>query len=331
MGKKTKHQRNFHEPLDIQQCIAKNITFAATLKGKSIKVFIGIIKAMNAVNFMEGTEMQLSETGLKYVVEESKSFQTAAYIKKEFFDTFYLKPQDRDIPMVGFSVNLKSFTELLTAILDDDLSSMNIVYYNDKNCISFTCKQTDSGEPGKGKLNPFGFDDKTAEETEVEEPIEITTEYFVRTMQSVEPIDFTAESRNLVNSIILSAFEFHGIINDFDRSMAEVEIKITEHKMTLKSIGILQYGAVVKLNHDSEIFYKFECTEASKFSYKFSYFKTMLKTLLMASKVSLITHADGMLRMQLMVRNDDEEETAAFIEYNIIPNLPDDDDEEEEH
>lgn len=327
MSKKTQRKHNFHGPIDVEHCVAENITFVASLKSKFIKVFIGIIKALNAANSCEATELQLSDTGLKFVVEESKSFQTAAYIKKEFFESFYLKMPDRDVPMIGFGVNLKSFSELLTAILDNDLSSMNIIFYNDSDCLSFICKQQDSGEPltGKGKQNLFQGDDETANDTsEEDEPVDITTEYFVRTLQSMDPIDFTAYSPSLVSFLILDAYEFHGIINDFDRSIDDVEIKVTDRRMTLKSIGILQYGAVVKLNQDSELFCKFECTEATKFAYKFSYFKTMLKSLLMASKVSLRTYADGMLRMQLMVRNEDDEETAAFVEYNIVPNLPED-------
>lgn len=311
----TKHTSG---PLKIEKIRPQNITFAATLKSKLIKVFVGIIKAMNSSTGAEITEMQLSANGLKYIVEESKSFQTAAYIKKEFFESFNIRfpKSHEDLGLIGFGVNLRSFTELLTAIIDNGLGSMNIVYYHKENLISFTYNQTDNGD-----APPVNEDDGT----------EIVTDYYVQTAQSIEPIDFELISPYLCHSLIFSAYEFHSILNDFDRTTDEIEIKVTDKKMQLKAIGILQYGVVVKIERSSDIFSKFECVEASKFTYKFSYFKSMLKTLLLATKVSLITHIDGMLRIQLMVKNDeDEEDTAAFIEYNIIPNIPEDDEEEEE-
>lgn len=36
--------------IDIEECSTKNITFAATLKSKHIKLFVNIIKAMNFIN-----------------------------------------------------------------------------------------------------------------------------------------------------------------------------------------------------------------------------------------------------------------------------------------
>lgn len=319
--------------VEIDNCTARNMTFTASLKSKFIKVFVGIIKAMNAVNSSttDSTEMQLSDNGLKYIVEESKSFQASAYMKKEFFDSFELRLIEKGIPMIGFGVNLASFTELLTAILDNDLSSMKIVYFGNENNILFTCDQTDSGEGllMKGKMNHDEMKEDTVGD---EDPITIKTEYFVKTMQSIEPIDFRVESPHLVHTIMISAYDLHGIINDFDRSMEELVLKVTERRMTFKSVGILEFETIAKLDRESEIFYKYDFFEASKFSYKFSCFKTMLKTLLMSTKAVLTTHADGMLLVNLMVRNEDgdDDDSSSFIEYNIIPNLPDEESENEE-
>lgn len=329
--KKTKKQKN--RPFLVSNCTKENCTFGSTVKSKYIKVFIGIVKAITNVSSVESTEMQISDNGIKLIVEESKSFQTTAYIKKEFFQSFVLTRPFRDEGnVIVFGVNLKSFTEFLTAILDNDLSEMRIAYYHDQNCISFTCEQRDSGVESllsKGKQSGFGFHDGMPGDEY--ESIKISTDYFVKTMDIGDSIDFGVVSPNLYHSIILNASDFHGILNDFDRTIDEVEIKVTDRKMTFKSIGILQYDAVVKVDKDSAIFSKYECKEKSKFAYKFSYFKAMLKSLLMASKVSLTTHIDGMLKMQLMVRTDDDEDLAAsFIEYNIIPNLPEDDDEDDD-
>lgn len=297
--------------INIEDCIAENITFGATLQSKNIKNFISIIKAMN---FIDNTEMHLSENGMKYIVEESKSFQTSAYFTRNFFSTFHMR-LPHGIEIIKFGLNLSSFTDLLNAFLDNDLSNMNIVYYHHKSLLSFTITQTDEGEPGE--VN----DDEPAGE--------ILTEYFITTKQSTEPIDFGVNSAKFHSWLILNAQDFYDIINDFDRTIEELEVKISDRTMTLRSVGVLQFVAVAKLSGTSEVFNKFQCNETTKLMYKFKFFKVMLKALALSSKISLKTHVDGMVYAQLMVRND-EEESSAFVEYFIIPTLPESDDEDDE-
>jgi hypothetical protein len=319
MTKKTKRADHSSGKLQIDGCVVENMGFAAKIPPKSIKVFFSIIKAvLSASNSIETSEMQISERGVKYIIEESKSFQASTILQKNFFDTFKLLLRDGET--ISFGVNLKSFTELLSGILNDNLSGMNMVYYPSKDCVSFSCKQTDTVE-SKELL-----DDSTT--TDDFDTVEFTTEYFVKTMESLEPIDFEATTSRIVSNIIINATDFHGLINDFDRTVDEVEIKVTEYRMTMKTLGMQQVASIIKLDSNNEIFFKYDCHEESKFFYKFSHFKAMLKPLTMSSKISLVTHADGMLRTQLMVANDDEPATA-FMEYNMLSSLPPDDEDEE--
>lgn len=304
--------------MEIEKCTAENLTFAATLKSKNIKLFTSIIKVMS---FIDNTEIQLSAAGFKYVVEESKSFQVTAYIKKEFFSEYILKfPKAMDL--IGFGVNLTSFTDLLSAFLDNELGNMNISYYHRQNKLLFVLEQTDNGALGSNKAK------QSIVEHEDEEVIagKIITEYFLKTMHSVDPIDFTVKDPQTLSSLILDAPCFHSVLNDFDRTIDELEIRITQAKMTLRTVGVLQYGASAKFKCNSDIFNKFECTDPSKFSYNFKFFKIMLKGLALASKASIVTHADGLMKVQLMVRVDENQDSPAFLEYNMIPNLPDEDD-----
>ncbi|CRK96762.1 CLUMA_CG009910, isoform A [Clunio marinus] len=263
------------------------------------------------VNFVENTEIQLSENGLKYIAEDAKCFQSTAYIKKDFFKNFHFRPPS-NLEVISFGVNLLSFAELLTAFIDNNLSNMNIVYYHEKNCILFNCTQIDSN-------------DGNEDNEDGEECGEIITEYFIQTKHSVEPVDFTVQSPSLLNSIILDAYEFQEILNDFDRTIDALEIKINQHKMTLKTVGTLQCTATSNFPANSEVFNKFECYEPSKFCYKFTYFKVMLKGLAVSSKISLTTHVDGMVKVQLLTKSDEDQDTAAYIEYFMLPNLPDED------
>lgn len=268
MGRKMKKTKK-RGRWDIAQLHAKNITFASSLRSKQIKNFISLIKA---VNFVTETEIQLTEQGLKYVAAELPSFQVSAYINKEFFDTFHIKLPP-GVKIISFGVNLSSFTDLLSAFLDNDLSSMKITYYDSENSIVFTCEQVDSGEQNLLKIKQGS----TGASTDDDENREITTEYFIQAMQSIYPVDFTVGNLQKTSCLILNAVDFFNIINDFDRTIEALEIKITQQRLLLKSVGILQFASVVKLIVTSDVFEKFEFCERSKFTFKFEYFKVIMK------------------------------------------------------
>lgn len=305
------------KPLSIDTCTAENLTFGATIKSKNIKLFINIIKTMC---FSSDTEIQLSDAGFKYVVEDSKSFQVIAYIKKDFFSDYFIRiPKQLDL--LAFGVNLTSFTNLLNAYLDDELSSMNISYYHSENSLLFIINQTDSGQPISDVTKQNLIENQNGEELAGE----ISTEYFLRTMHSVDPIDFNINSPQFLNSIIIDAVDLHENLEDFSLPIDELEIKITPQKMILRTVGVLQLKTMVKFECTNEAFSKFECFEPSKFRYKFDFFKTMMQGLVVSSKVSITTYVDGLLRLQLMVKVEENQESPAFLEYNMIPSLPDDD------
>lgn len=314
--------------LNIDQCRVENTTFAGSLNSKCIKTFIKIIKAMNFIN---NTEIQISNHGFKYVVEESKCFQTSAYIKKGFFSSFITKfknTNDREVEeseSVSIGVNLSSFTDLLAGFVDNDLSNMKISYFHKENRLLFTIIQMDEGEKAnKGNQNtvdPDHYDEEPAGE--------LRTEFFLKTMRSGEPFEYDTSNTQTLSNLILNAADFHGILSDFDKS-EELQIKITPQRLTLKSIGALQHNSVAKLTSISEIFSTFECSEPSKFIYKFSYFRMVMRALVLASKTSICVYEGGLMRIQLMVRTDDDADSSlAFVEYIMLPSLADEEDDDE--
>lgn len=323
--RRTKGKQQKCGRLDIKQCIAENLTFGATLKCKNIKLFAAIIKAMSFVN---NTEMQLSDVGLKYIAEESRSFQVRAYVPKDLFSDYFIKVP-HGIDKFSFGINLTSFTDLLSGFIEsDDRSSMIISYFDRENKIAFSVIQHDSGETGKSKAGTSHYDEVDQDDDKLAG--EIRTEYFLRTMDSINPIDFVIDNLDAeeFHTLILNASDFLHILNVFDRTIIELNIKITQKRMTLRSVGVLQYEISSKHNSDSRIFDKYEIRQPSQFSYRSNYFKVMSKGLVFASKVSIITQQIGTMRVQLMVPSDDEPDPKVFIEYNMIPNLPDEDDSE---
>ena len=82
---------------------------------------------------------QISNNGIKFIVEDAKSFQAAAYITKDCFSEFKLAPSDPpsdndgeespDDDIVAFGLNLKMFTECLSMFLNMEYnSSMRMMY-----------------------------------------------------------------------------------------------------------------------------------------------------------------------------------------------------------
>lgn len=300
-------------PLDVEQCVAKNMTFASTLKSKFIKVFVGIIKSLN---FVAETEIELTDNGLKYIVEESKSFQVTAYIMHTFFTTFLFKPPKGTV-IISFGVKLNSLTDLLSAFIDNDLGNMNITYFHNENLIVFSCTQVDSGETKTKKVKrPINID---------EEASEIKTDYYLRTMNSIEPIDFECTDK-IASDLIIEASVLLDVLNDFDRSNEELRVKITLDKLQLRSCRGL--SAVAKLHANTDAFDKFNCKETTRFAYKFAHFRVLAKGLPFARKASLRTFVNGLLRIQLRVKVEDEE-SAAFIEYNMMPNVDEESDQDD--
>lgn len=277
------------------------------------------------MNFINNNEFQIWNCGIKYFAEESKSFQANACLKKEFFSKYHLR-LDKDEEFASFGVSLSSFTDLLTALLDNDLGSMNITFYQKENRIVFAVKQTDSGDAPAFKLKPKN--DITDEEEKDGPAGEMVTEYYIKTMHSIDPIDFSVQDPHLMNSLILDSTDLLGILNDFDKSLDEIEFKITKTRMSLKSVGCVQMYSVAKIKSDSETFSKYEIEENSRFIYKFKYFKAMVRGLALSSQTSIETHVNGTMKVQLMMKTEDEE-ASAIIEYNLVPSLPDTDSEPE--
>lgn len=313
---KASTRKNKKNSLNVEECFAENMTFAAVLKSKFIKSFVSIIKALNFIN---NTELKISKNGIKYVVEESKSFQTVAYFRRDFFSIFKLRDDDSEL---SFGINLKNFSELLCALLDDDMANLKIVYYQLKDCVLFSCEQNESAE----KTNAKGR--AVVEDHDDDEDQPVTTEYFLKTMESFEPLNLDEKGTKL-NSLIFDSEDFASALMDLHKSTEEIEITINSNKMQLKSIAALQMEQTVIMPNNDELFSRYDCEKPSKFVYKFAYFKVIMKSLSLSTRTSMQTFSDGLLKIQLMVQCDDDK-NEAYIEFYMLANYEDDEEQEAE-
>lgn len=247
----------------------------------------------------------ISDEGLKFVVEDSKCFQSIAYIQKTSFSHFKIKPSKEPY---SFGLSLSAFTEYLNSFVDNDSSSMKLIYFGPGSLFVLNLIQSED------------YDDEEDDPDNDTGENQIFTEYLLRIKNCEDMIDFEEAEENLANSTIFDGPDFYEILNDIDKTIDELEIEIdSNHNIKMKSCGILQYETNIDIPRACDIIVSGTLKQATKFRYKFVHIKLMLRTLVLASKISLKTFLDGLLKLQLVVNADDEEQI--FVEYFLVPSI----------
>lgn len=97
--------------------------FYATLD--HLKTFHSILRA---IAFTESAVFQIGDQGIKIIVEEARTVQASAYIKKggNSFTEYRYKEQNEE-PVTSFSINLKVILEHLNMFSEDD-SQLKMLY-----------------------------------------------------------------------------------------------------------------------------------------------------------------------------------------------------------
>lgn len=325
--------------LDVINLRVTNIKAACKVLASNVKHFINIIRTLNYTN---NTEIQFSDQGMKYYAEESQFFQGTAFIKKSFFDHYKFIPQETDV--ISFGLDLSKFTEFLSAFIDNDLANLKIICYGDDKPMAFILTQTDTLETKPTEKDDQDtelgatFIDVTARDVAevADESIEesvgiILTEYVMQTKDSINPIEFQNMDAAVLNAFVINAKAFQEVLQDFDKTIQEIQLSVRQHSLSLKSIGIIQNSTAIKMIYDINIFYKHEIFKTTKNVYKFTCFKALIKAMQAATKICLETLSNGVLRIQMMMRTANEVENEVFLEFHIAPSIYDEDDDEDEN
>uniref|UniRef100_A0A182SCX9 Uncharacterized protein n=1 Tax=Anopheles maculatus TaxID=74869 RepID=A0A182SCX9_9DIPT len=116
----------------VTQSQFSQIQFQAVLNNFSM-----LYSVMKAVNFVDNAIVQLSNDGMKVIVEDAKSIQASAYITRACFSDFKLSlakqppsatgANDDNAndtqPFIAFGLNLKVFTDCLSMFTSGDYNS----------------------------------------------------------------------------------------------------------------------------------------------------------------------------------------------------------------
>uniref|UniRef100_A0A182RH52 Cell cycle checkpoint protein RAD1 n=2 Tax=Anopheles funestus TaxID=62324 RepID=A0A182RH52_ANOFN len=291
-------------PKMVTQSQFSQIQFQAVLNNFSM-----LYNVMKAVNFVDNAIVQLSNDGMKVIVEDAKSIQASAYITRACFSDFKLAmakpPPSSDTAdtqlFVAFGLNLKVFTDCLSMFTAGDYNS------------SLKMIQKGTGAPLIVILEQHGEDS-------------LITECSVRTMEPFDcmELDFEDEQQ-IVSKINVKGAEFFHLLSEMDRNCDEIEVAISPDAPHLKfhSFGELHSETSVEITNTSDMLITFSCNDASRNRYKFHHFRLAMRTLALSSKVALRTNSEGLLGLQVMIENSDS--SHIFVEYFILPLMSDDD------
>lgn len=243
-----------------------------------------------------------------------------AYFSDVFFSRFQVKSKE----LVNFGVDFTAFSDFASAIINNDLTSLKIVYYGDHRPIAFILNQKDNEFDPNATLSDLSGDEEV-QEKRANRKNEIVTEYIIRTKHSIDPIDFTSIESPKASQILMNCNEFIDIITDLDNATDEVQFRIDSRSFNVKSLGIVQCNTQIPFPSDHKIFKKYQLFKDTKFSYKFNCFKCMLKALAGSMEVCLETRENGLLKVQIKGKLLEYSEPSLFYEFCIVPNVIEED------
>lgn len=233
-----------------------------------------------------------------------------------FFQKFHF--MRKRVAVHSFGIDLSAFADFFSALIDNNLTLMKVIYYGRYKSIAFVLSQFDSVED----LNETANDTRAIQNSATRSGSEIVTEYIIKTKNSINPIDFNAIISNKLSKITISPNDFNEIIQELDRNTEELQIKVTSTKVVFKSIGVTLCNVQIPFSADHKIIKDFEHIQDTKYRYKFLCFKQIIKSLQLATQVCLETKENGILKVMLLGKSDDT--NALFVEFNIVPNVEND-------
>uniref|UniRef100_A0A914XN71 Cell cycle checkpoint protein RAD1 n=1 Tax=Plectus sambesii TaxID=2011161 RepID=A0A914XN71_9BILA len=251
------------------------------------KEFYNVLKTLT---FREHAEFEASPSGVKVTVDDMKCLQAIAYLKRDLFSVFVLREET-----VTFRIPLGVLCECV-----------NLFGSSPNSSTALRMTYGGLGEPLKVIMEEGG----------------VVIRCSVRTQQSDEILDFEFDPENVVSKIIMKTEALWDQFVDLDTSSNTLAfaVDIKPSRLRLSTDGEL--GTIdIDFPADSEIIEKFETKEKHQNKYRLSLIRRVNKTLHLAQKVSIRTDTRGILSMQFMVEQPDNQHI--FIEFFCVPDTDD--------
>lgn len=236
---------------------------------------------------------QITEEGIKIIVEDSRCIQVCCYIAKEYFGNFHLMLHT----CLSFGVKLNVVTECLSIFALGGDTDLKMVYKGPGSALIFILEQLQEN---------------------------LTTECAIKTNSSDSQLDFNMEDDAVENMIVLNPGDFLAFLNDIEKSENEIEIQISPRSPHIQFSTMTNVNSAIKVQIEktSDMIYSFTSKEVTKYRYKWEHIRFMMRALSLGNSVSLRTDKEGLLCIQVIIVNEGPKQVC--LEYFIVPLIDED-------
>jgi len=277
--------------------------YALVARIDGVKIFSQLLKS---IAFHNRSTWFISVNGIKVTVEDAKSVQTNAFIKKEIFQEFSLKTgrgDEEDSDDLSFSINLDVVLECLNMFggVGGGGDASHCGSPNLKICYA-----------GYGHPLIFFLEEGG-----------VITDCRIKTREAEECLDFNFPNAKIISKIIMNSDHLKDVMNELDSGSEYIKFQICPTNQTFEISTDGPAGdCVFTVPRDSDMVEHFTCDTTSRARYKLSIMKHGIKPLNLSDKVSIRMDEREFLCLQYMVQT---EEGPAFLEFYCAPEEEDPD------
>lgn len=259
-------------------------------KIKNIRLINSIIRCMS---FNEDAVVHLSNDGIRVITEDVGVMQTLALFCYDKTD-ISLKLNLCNIPskkITSFTVGTKILVEVLNTFLDSN------------NGISMS------------------FDEHNLKLTvNVDHDFEhFATECSIKTQPAIETMKLQISEGNIMSKIELNGPSLYTLLNDFNKIQIndKIELNHSSSCFEVSAYGTTDLKVSLRVEKDSDMVVNFHADNSFSFEYKWSYVKSLLKVLCIATMVAISTTKEGILNLRCLI--EDDSECKVFVDFSMFP------------
>ncbi|KAI9744473.1 MAG: ssDNA endodeoxyribonuclease [Claussenomyces sp. TS43310] len=303
-----------------------------------------LFQLLNCIRFATKAQVQITQEGIRFAVEESRAMQGIAFIDKALFTSFNYTlppPSDNDDPDAvsespNFQISLPALLETLQIFGANDANSRfsrsdgSDYVSNIRPGRPSAFSNQALGMPG---ICRFSYSALGAPFSVILEEAGVVTTCNLHTYEPEAPEEIPFDRSEVVVKIIMqSRFLFDAIqelsgMTSASAPSARLSViaSPTAPFLTLTTTGPLG-SASVEFTRSRELLETFNVAQRWRQSYKFEMVKAAAEAMRLASKVSLRGDRQGVLSLQFMVEL--EGGVISFVDFRFVPFLEGQDDEE---
>lgn len=237
---------------------------------------------VKALMFRENGAVDISENGLRIIVDDQNCLQAIAYVKAEIFSHYVLQTQ-----AVTFRISIGVLAECLNVFGVSSNTALKMTYDG-------------HGEPLKVLLEKDG----------------IVVKCVIKTQNPDVVLDFDFDSTSTPAKVIMKPQKLKEAFQELDSSSPTVGFRINRRFISISTEGDL--GRIkTEFPHHSEQIERLECVDEVEHKYRSSLVKRMTPSLNLCNKVSLRIDDRGVLSVQFMIEHSNNNHI--FIEFFCVP------------